>query len=275
MINEIAPCIFDNTYDGLREVKEDDFILCYRENMILLKDSGNQSEIPLYRDIENISGHHLRFLFCLNSHNCFLLHEYPVEKGPLTYQDVWLLRSSYKKEHAWIGAVGLQLMNWYENHKFCGKCGAKTELKNNERAIYCPVCHHSVYPNISPAVIVAITCNDKILLARGKHYKGDFYALIAGYVDIGESLEEAVIREVKEETGLEIKNIRYYKSQPWPFSGSMMIGFFAEADDTHALKINKDEIEEAAWFTRGNLPPRSSNISISGDLIDAFEKRAF
>jgi NAD+ diphosphatase len=163
-------------------------------------------------------------------------------------------------------------MNWYMQNKFCGKCGTRTQKKPDERALICPECNTVVFPKISPAVIVAIICNDKILLARGLNFSGNWYSLLAGYVDVGESLEEALAREVMEEVGLEIKNIRYYKSQPWPLSGSMMIGFMAEADETRPLTIDTSEISEAAWFTRGNLPPHSSLISIAGEMIEKFDK---
>jgi NAD+ diphosphatase len=166
-------------------------------------------------------------------------------------------------------------MTWYNTNRFCGRCGSRTELRKDERAIVCPGCGLVIYPKVTPAVIVAITCNNKILLAKGKHYRGDFYALIAGYVDVGESIEETVVREVKEEVGLDIRNLKYYKSQPWPFSASLMLGFTAEADDNQPIVIDENEISEAGWFTRGNLPTYASSISISGDLIEAFEKGIF
>ena len=144
-------------------------------------------------------------------------------------------RTIKQQEIAWISVVGFQLMSWYSQNKFCGKCGSKTKEKNDERAIICPNCNTIIFPKISPAIIVAIICNDKILLAHNSNFPNNWYSLIAGYADVGESLEETVIREVKEEVGLEVKNIRYYKSQPWPFSGSMMIGFFAEADDNQTI----------------------------------------
>jgi NAD+ diphosphatase len=138
------------------------------------------------------------------------------------------------------------------------------------RSIYCSNCKTSIYPKISPAIIVAITCNDKILLAKGTNFRSNFYSLIAGFVDIGESMEEAVIREVKEEVGIDVGNIKYYKSQPWPFSSSLMIGYTAQADDSQLLKIDENEIIEARWFSRENLPPYPSDISIAGELINNF-----
>jgi len=163
-------------------------------------------------------------------------------------------------------------MNWYSQNKFCGKCGARTQHKPDERAIVCPNCSTAVYPKISPAAIVAIVCKNKILLARNSNFSGSWYSLVAGYSDIGESLEETLAREVKEEVGLDITNIRYYKSQPWPLSGSMMIGFIAEADENQPICIDNKEIAAAAWFTRGNLPQHPLNISIAGEMIDKFEK---
>jgi len=136
----------------------------------------------------------------------------------------------------------------------------------------CSSCNTIVYPKISPAIIVAIICKDKILLARNTNFPGAWYSLLAGYADVGETLEETLIREVKEEVGLDVTNIRYYKSQPWPLSGSMMIGFIAKADDSQPICIDGHEIAEAAWFTRYNLPNYPSTLSIAGELIDKFAK---
>ncbi len=274
MINEIYPHILNTTFSQSLKTEGDDYILCYKDSRILLKKSGDILEIPKVSDITpDVTLTGLRYLFSLNSGNCFLAEDFTVEDGSFVYYEVSALRYFNRREFAWIGVLGFQLMNWYNTNKFCGKCGSKTEEKKDERAILCPACSNIVYPKISPAIIVAITCNDKILLAKGKNYRGGFYALIAGYVDIGESLEETVIREVKEEIGIDIKNIVYYKSQPWPFSGSLMIGFFAEADDTQPIKIDEKEIETAGWFRCGNLPEHAPSIGISGDMIDAFENK--
>ncbi len=274
MLNEISPHIFDSTYYHGHEMGDEDFLLCYSENQVLLKQSGDDFEIPRKRDFnENIEKP--VYLFSINSIRCFGLVELPFNQGSFEFHDIFILRNLKNKELAWIGSVGHQLMTWHNCNRYCGRCGSKTELKKDERAAICPNCNLMIFPKISPAVIVAITCNNRILLAKGKNYKGDFYALIAGYVDVGESIEETVVREVKEEVGLDIWNLKYYKSQPWPFSGSLMLGFTAEADDTQKIVIDEKEIREAGWFERGNLPAHASEVSISGNLIAAFEKEIF
>jgi NAD+ diphosphatase len=274
MLNEISPGVINLSYVQDAEPGGEDFLLCYRDNQILLKKSGEDYEIPRKKDFtERIESP--AYLFSLNSDRCFGVVDSGMDHASFEFHDLFVLRSMKSKEFAWIGAVGHQLMTWQTNNRYCGRCGSKTEMKKEERATICPKCRLVTFPAISPAVIVAITCRDKILLAKGKNYKGDFYALIAGYVDVGESIEETVVREVKEEVGLDIRNLKYYKSQPWPFSGSLMLGFTAEADDMQPIVIDENEIKEAGWFTRNNLPSHASGISISGDLIAAFEKGLF
>ncbi len=274
MLNEIVPGIFYNISFQYHEIGDEDFLLCYRDNQVLLQKSGDDYNIPRKRDFIGITESPV-YLFSINSNHFFGLVESDLHPPSFEFHDIFILRNLKNKEFAWLGSVGYQLMNWYHNNRYCGRCGSKTEMRKNERALACPECNLVIFPKILPAVIVAITCNNKILLAKGKNYKGDFYALIAGYVDVGESIEETVVREVKEEVGLNIKNLKYYKSQPWPFSSSIMLGFTAEADDTQQIIIDEKEIFEAGWFTRENLPPHASGISISGDLIAAFEKGIF
>jgi len=274
MINELSPGVFNNNYILDSEPCEEDFLLCYRENQVLLKKSGDDYEIPRRKDFNGKMESPV-YLFSLNATPCFGIIDFHVDHIPFEFYDIFVLRSLKNKEFAWIGSVGYQLMTWYRNHRYCGRCGCRTELKKEERATVCPQCNLVTFPSISPAIIVAITCNNKILLARGKNYRGNFFALIAGYVEVGESIEETVVREVKEEVGLNIRNLKYYKSQPWPFSSSLMLGFTAEADDTQPLIIDENEISEAGWFDRTHLPPHASEISISGDLIAAFEKGVF
>jgi NAD+ diphosphatase len=273
MIHEIFPHKFNNQYVMSDHIKEDDLVFHYNDGSLLLKVSGDGLEIPQKKDISGISDSTRKtFLFTLNEVSCFLIWDSPeTRNSQFIYKKIDSFRFLKPKEIAWTGIVGFQLMNWYLQNKFCGKCGAETTEKDDERAIICPHCGTIVYPKISPAIIVAITSNDKILLAHNSNFPDDWFSLVAGYADIGESLEETVVREVKEEVGLDVNNIQYYKSQPWPFSGSMMIGFFAEADSSQPIHVDNKEITEAGWFRRGNLPDHPTNISISGLMIERFE----
>jgi NAD+ diphosphatase len=272
MIQNIHPHQFNNSYIVTSGIQENDYVFYYKGNSLLLKQNGDEFEIPKKKEIGGNNAEGI-FLFTLNNVNCFLILDCLVpDNNCFTYQEISYFRTISKKEIVWAGVVGFQLMNWYIQNKFCGKCGVSTVLKNDERAIICPSCNTTVYPKISPAIIVAILSNDKILLAEGVNFRHNFYSLVAGYADIGESLEDTVVREVKEEVGLDVKNIRYYTSQPWPYSGTMMIGFIADADYTQPIIIDKKEIADAAWFTRGNLPNHSDTTSIAGVIIEKFEK---
>ncbi|MFB6342476.1 NAD(+) diphosphatase [Saccharicrinis sp. FJH62] len=274
MIQDIFPHRFENQYLPDQKLNEESFVLHFTGNDLLLKMNGDENELPKIRDIslkkDQVSS---TFLFSFDETPCFLLTGDIALKDPgLVYNEISFFRRISQQEIAWVSLAAFQLRNWYEQNLFCGNCGSKTQHKKEERALFCPECGTVVYPKISPAIIVAILSNDKILLARNTNFPGSWYSLIAGYADIGETLEGTVVREVKEEVGIEVRNIRYYKSQPWPFSGSMMIGFIAEADETQPILIDEKEIAEAAWFTRDNLPAHPSLISIAGEMIEKFER---
>ena len=274
MIHEIFPHQFDNHFIITDNIAEDDYILHYNEKSLLLKINGDEFQLPTKKDVSDIlDTTESTFLFSLNGVRCFLVwNATKLIDNRFVYKEINSFRTLNPREIAWICIVGFQLNNWYLENKFCGKCGTKTAEKPDERAIICPNCNTVVFPKISPAIIVAILCKDKILLAHNSNFEQKRYSLVAGYVDVGETLEETVMREVKEEVGLDVKNIRYYKSQPWAFSGSMMIGFTAEADDTQPIRPDNVEITEADWFSRENLPNHPPKISIAGEMIDKFEK---
>lgn len=162
-----------------------------------------------------------------------------------------------------------QIVFWDRTHQYCGQCGASTRDMEHERAKICPRCGLTSFPRLSPAIIVAVTRGEELLLARARRFPQGFYSVLAGYVEPGETLEECVVREVREEVGIEIRNLRYFGSQSWPFPHSLMVAFTAE----HAsgrLKPDPTEIAEAGWFRRDNLPGIPEKISIARRLIDWF-----
>ncbi len=168
-----------------------------------------------------------------------------------------------------ISLTAYHILNWDKNSQYCGKCGSVTVNKKDERAKICSKCGHVIFPRISPAVIVAIINEDKILLARANRFSSNFYSVIAGFVEPGESMEDCVIREVKEETGIEVKNIRYFGSQPWPFPDSLMAGFIADYAGGE-IRIDNKEILDAGWYKADQFPQIPERISIARSLIDWF-----
>jgi len=173
------------------------------------------------------------------------------------------------EEIFWIAGKAIQIINWDRTHGFCGQCGSPTNTRTDEYAKVCNRCGLTNYPRISPAIIVAIVKNNKILLAQGSRSTYKSYSVLAGFVEPGETLEECVKREVREEVGIEVKNISYFGSQPWPFPNSLMIAFTAEYE-SGKIQIDPKEIKEAGWFTADELPPIPSSISISRKLINWF-----
>lgn len=167
--------------------------------------------------------------------------------------------------------TGFQVWQWWRDHRYCGRCGELTGFHAVERAKWCDACGIPWYPRLAPCVIVVIRRADRLLLAKSSRVKRHFYSLIAGFVEPGESLEEAVKREVKEETGLDVNNIRYHASEPWPFPHQLMVGFFADYAGGE-LVLQEDELADADWFLPGDTPPVPPQTTISGRLIRAMEK---
>ena len=164
---------------------------------------------------------------------------------------------------------GATLVEWLRSHRFCGRCGTPTERHHSERAMVCPSCEAVWYPRLAPAVIALITHGDRALLARHPGLPAGMHSTLAGFVEPGESLEEALAREIREEVGIGIRDIRYFGSQPWPFPHSLMIAFTAEATSDQ-LTVDRNELEYAHWYTVGDMPGVPPRMSIARDLIDWF-----
>ena len=166
-----------------------------------------------------------------------------------------------------VAGRAVQIVEWDRTHRYCGRCGTETEPMPGERAKRCPSCGLIVYPRLSPAVIVLVTRGDEVLLARSPHFPGRMYSVLAGFVEPGESLEEAVAREIGEETGIAVREIAYFGSQPWPYPNSLMIGFTATYGGGE-LVIDEREIADAGWYRRDALPDIPGRPSIARRLLD-------
>lgn len=214
------------------------------------------------------------FIGTLDGRDCYAT-PYPKGQEPPAGMKLVTARGLFRALDEVLLAVAgraLAIAEWDVTHRFCGRCGVPTELVPGERARRCPTCRTPFYPRISPAVIVLITRGDSMLLARATSFPEPFFSTLAGFVEPGESLEEAVLREVKEEVGVDLKNLRYFGSQPWPFGRSLMVGFTAEYAGGE-VRVDGTEIAEAGWFTADTLPRIPPRLSIARHLIDAFLAR--
>ncbi len=188
-----------------------------------------------------------------------------------SYEPQNIFREKKPDYMAFAGVTACQLANWYVSTRYCGACGALLEHDKKERMMRCPKCGAMHYPKISPAVIVAVTDSDKLLMTKyaGRAYTK--YALIAGFAEIGETIEETVRREVMEEVGLKVKNIRYYKSQPWSFTDTMLFGFFCELDGDDTIRLDEEELSVGKWLRREEIPTEYDGISLTNEMIMRFK----
>ncbi|WP_107864962.1 NAD(+) diphosphatase [Agitococcus lubricus] len=185
------------------------------------------------------------------------------------FQSLRALLTQINQAHFSLAGTAAQILEWSRNHRFCSRCGTATvPHAQGERALVCPSCHFSQYPRINPCVIVAITKDDSILLARALRFNRPMYSLLAGFVEAGETLEQAVAREVAEESGIQVKNIRYYASQSWPFPNNLMLAFSAEWASGDIV-IQEDELLDAQFFRFDQLPEIPPSGSIAHQLIQA------
>ncbi len=276
MIQDIDPRIFNNSFADKKAASQDLF-LAYDGDSVLVREEKDKLWYPSFADFEALYPHlceNASFLFSVDDINYFLVDE----KG-LDSLDGWIyvttnrFRTEPKYWRSFAGAMGWQLNRWYKDHRFCSRCGNPTKHSKKERMLYCESCGLETYPKISPCVIVAVHDGDRLLMAKyaGRVYKN--YALIAGFVEVGETLEDAVRREVMEEVGLKVKNIKFYKSQPWPFSDSLLAGFFAELDGDDTITLQEDELSLGVWLHRDEIPPAELHISLTSEMQEAFRLR--
>lgn len=269
MIQDIAPHQLINHYDPAKKPKEESVIFSFRKRGVLVKEEDGHFEFPLYKDMEK--DHEYIYLLTLDDTDIFMV-KHPIQMSGYYYEDVWNLRRDDEEFKPMLLAVvtGYQLSNWYRKNRFCGYCGCQTQLDTKERAITCPNCGQIIYPRLNPAVIVGVINGDSILIT--KYAKGfSQNALIAGFTEIGETMEQTVEREVMEEAGIKVKNITYYKSQPWGFADDILMGFFCELDGDPTIKMDRSELKKAVWTPREEIVLQSNHLSLTNEMMEMFK----
>ena len=275
MIQDIAPHTYHNEYKPSAPDK-DSFILAYEKGSILLPRQERDADItfPRFRELEEKIAdlyNNFIYLFSIDDQRFYLIPELDTSLLPdYEFQDVRILRTAQPQHLAFAGITGHQLFQWYSKRRYCGCCGKPMVHSQKERMMECPSCGNQEYPVLCPAVIVGITNGDKIILSKYEGRRFKRYALIAGFAEIGETIEETVHREVMEEVGLKVKNLRYYKSQPWSFSGTLLFGFFCDVNGDDTLTVDHEELSMAQWVERDKVPDQGTNISLTKEMMMLF-----
>jgi len=275
MLQDMDVGRLENEFHNLSAGAEDR-ILCFHEGQVLLcRGEEDALTLPtLSRMATWETPVAPRYAFRMQGQNFFLWTD-PAPTAPddgFAYEPVRQLRQRKSKEICFAVMTGWHLYNWYRVNRLCGCCGTPTVHDDKERMLRCPSCGNMIFPRISPAVIVAVTNGDQLLLSKyaGRAYTR--YALLAGYTEIGETIEQTVHREVLEEVGLRVKNLRYYKSQPWGVDGNVLMGFFCDVDGNDVIHIDENELSMAAWYPRNAIPARDDGISLTREMIRVFEE---
>ncbi len=268
MIQDIYPSKLRIEYKNYAIEGEDNLLFFNSEGKILL---GNKDGIPSFLTAAEVSSDYRSvYLFSLDEKRYFLaLDAEAVDLPGLEYYTIREVRDKFVGKEVFAIFTAYHLWKWYSDSIFCGKCAERLELSDKERALICPKCGNVIYPRINPAVIVGVTKGDSLLITR---YRTGFAhnALVAGFTEIGETLEETVAREVMEETGVKVKNIRYYKSQPWGLAQDILVGFYCDADGDAEIHMDEGELKYAEWVKREDIVLQPNNYSLTNEMMKVF-----
>jgi NAD+ diphosphatase len=250
---------------------EEDIWFVFYKGSIVTRSEGDELGFPRYSEIKSVEGRleNINYLGRLDGVQCFAGELMEDELQGFDFMELRAVFAMIEEELVRAISKGSMLIYWDKNTKHCGRCGSRNKMKHDERAKLCPSCGFVSYPAASSAVIVAITKGDQLLLAHNKNFKNGMYSVVAGFVELGETFEECVKREIFEEVGIEVKNIKYFASQPWPFPNSQMVAFTAEYAGRE-IQVDNIEIEHAAWFKVNELPQVPGKVSVAGKLIHWF-----
>lgn len=268
MIQDIAPKELHNEF-YVKNPSAQSKICMFKEDKLFCREENGMLRLPLYIEVkEQIKS--TIYLFSIDRQEYYLADGESLDGYELRKQEYF--RKAHPKEEVFACLTSFQLFRWYRENRYCGTCGTPLQHDSKERMMQCPNCHFMSYPKISPCIIVGITDGNRILMTkyRGRVYKE--YSLVAGYVEIGETLEQTVMREVMEEVGLKVKNIQYYGNQPWAMSSTLLCGFFAEVDGDTTVTLEEEELAESRWFEREEITLEADDFSLTREMIMEFKE---
>ncbi|MBR3503997.1 MAG: NAD(+) diphosphatase [Clostridia bacterium] len=270
MIQDIWPHRLRNEFIPGRAVDPEGWLFAFRDGGVFCRIENGAVRLPRVKEASPVND--LRYLFALDGAPCFLDMEGASLPEDWTPVRVGALRSQAEgpREIIFAAWTAFQLYNWYRDNRFCGRCGNETVQADDERALVCPACKRRIYPRIIPAVIVGVISGDTILMTKYRGREISFYALVAGFTEIGETLEETVAREVMEEAGLRVKNIRYYKSQPWAVVDDLLAGFYCDVDGDTTIRMDARELKEAVWVRREDIVGQPNDFSLTHEMMMTF-----
>ena len=272
MIQDIAPKQFSTAYD-LHVPESGDTVCLFRGSRILgARCTDGELRLPRFCELP-VQESDCWFLFSVSSRNYFWCRRALTPAGG-DYSWVSLRRSmAFSPQHeAFAALTARHLARWYEDNRYCGRCGRGLVRDAKERALLCPECGNLIYPRINPVIIVGVVDGERLLVTKyaPSHAAAKQFALVAGFCEIGETAEDTVRREVWEEVGLRVQHIRYYGSQPWGIDGNLSLGFFADLEGSDAIQLETDELSQALWLHRSDLPARSDTMALTSDMMEAF-----
>lgn len=282
MIQDLDYGKLDNQYKNITPTP-DDIVVCIQKNtMLVCRDENNHLSLPTWKEVQTWAAEWnqwleapLTYAFNLQDRNYFLwmgeAGECPDNK--YAYEPASTLRQKESKNICFALMTAWHIYNWYRVNRYCGNCGTPTIHDDKERMMRCPHCNNLIFPRIAPAVLVGITHNEKIVLIQYANRNYKHYGIVAGFIEVGETAEEAVAREVMEEVGLKVKNIRYYKSQPWGVAGNLSLGYFCELDgDDDTITLDENELSMAQWYHRDDIPAEDDGISLTREMVRIFKE---
>jgi NAD+ diphosphatase len=276
MIQEIAPKKYLNTYEE-RKPRPDSPVVCVRDGRYGIIHGAEGDRYPTFGEL-GLAAENLRYLFALEEgaeRTDYFLYECEKKQElsiAVTWEDSrYINHAMHPRAEAFAGMTAHHLHIWYAANRFCGRCGSPMVHDGKERMLRCPDCGNMVFPKIAPAVLAAVFHEGKLLLTKYAHGDGN-YALVAGFVEIGETAEQCVAREVMEETGLRVKNIRYYGSQPWGFAGNLMLAYTAELDGPATITVDSSELAAAEFVAPEHVTDISDYNSLTREMIRRFRE---